>query len=283
MKQNAVPFRTSRCLRATCQVCVLAMGALTVSLSAYAANTDAAGRCQAIAGLKLDGVAIIAAKFIDTGRFTLAGESSAIAGLPAFCRVAATLRPTPDSNIKIELWMPEQDWNGRFLGTGNGGGAGKIDYHALVSGIQRGYATANTDMGTSPNANTAVGHPERWIDFGYRSTHEMTSVSKQILERYYEKPESRSYFVGCSTGGGQALMEAQRFPDDYNGIIAGAPANNRTHVHTGLLWNMQVTNLAPGVHLSPETVAFITKSVLAACVGKDGGAPGDDFLTDPRE
>jgi feruloyl esterase len=262
---------------------VLTIGMMAISSCSYAANTDATARCAAIANLKLDGVTITAATAIESGQFTPSGGTSAIVDLSPFCRIAATLRPTPDSNIKIELWMPENNWNGRFLGTGNGGGAGKLFYRSLAFGMRRGFATANTDMGTSPNADAAVGHPERWADFGYRSTHQMTVVSKQIVQAYYDKPDSHAYFVGCSTGGGQALMEAQRYPADYNGILAGAPANNRTHIHTGFVWNVQAANQPPGVQLSPETIAFVTKSVVAACAGKDGGAPGDNFLTDPRE
>jgi feruloyl esterase len=262
---------------------MLTIGMLAISSCTFAANTDAAARCVAIADMKLDGVTITAATPVETGGFTPPGGTSAIVDLPPFCRVAATLRPTPDSNIKIELWMPENNWNGRFLGTGNGGGAGKLSYRSLALGMRRGFATANTDMGTSPNADAVVGHPERWADFGYRSTHQMTVVSKQIVKAYYDKPDSHAYFVGCSTGGGQALMEAQRYPADYNGIIAGAPANNRTHIHTGFVWNVQAANQPPGVQLSPETIAFVTKSVITSCAGKDGGAPGDNFLTDPRE
>ncbi|MES2220073.1 MAG: tannase/feruloyl esterase family alpha/beta hydrolase, partial [Acidobacteriota bacterium] len=137
--------------------------------------------------------------------------------------------------------------------------------------------------GTSPNAAAVVGHPQRWADFGYRATHQMTVVGKQLIQAYYGKPQSHAYFVGCSTGGGQGLMEAQRFADDYSGILAGAPANNRTHIHTGFVWNAQAANQPPGVQLSPETIAFITQSVVHACAGKDGGAPNDTFLTDPRE
>ncbi|MGH9617373.1 MAG: tannase/feruloyl esterase family alpha/beta hydrolase [Acidobacteriaceae bacterium] len=283
MKKFALPFLLIRFIPAKLVIASLLLGTLAATDFSYAASTDATERCSAIAGMKLDGVAITAANSIETGSFVSPIKAVAISGLPAFCRVAATLRPTRDSNIHIELWMPEKNWNGRFLGTGNGGGAGHIIYRSLARGLELGYATANTDMGTSPNADAVVGHPERWADFGYRSTHEMTAVSKKIVEAYYDRPENRSYFVGCSTGGGQALMEAQRFPDDYDGIVAGAPANNRTHIHTGFLWNLQATNKAPGVQLSPATIAFITKSVVAACVGRDGGAPGDTFLTDPRE
>ncbi len=283
MVKNLLLFHSGHDFRTRWIIRVLLLGTLAAPLCAHAADTDAGARCRAIANMKLDGVTVTDAKFIDTGSFTPPGETSPIVNLPPFCLVAATLRPTSDSNIRIELWMPAKNWNGRFLGTGNGGGAGKLSYRSIALGMQRGYATANTDMGTSPHADAVVDHPERWADFGYRSAHEMTVVSKQIIKAYYDKPQAHSYFVGCSTGGGQALMEAQRYPEDYNGIIAGAPANNRTHIHTGFVWNVQAANRAPGVQLSPETIAFVTKSVVAACAGKDGGAPGDNFLTDPRE
>jgi feruloyl esterase len=283
MEKPSMLFCAGRYCITTAMSFLLMIGMLAISCCAFAANTDAAARCHAIANIQLDGVTITAAASMETGSFTPPEETSAVVDLPPFCRIAATLRPTPDSNIKIELWMPEKNWNGRFLGTGNGGGAGKISYRSLAFGMRRGYATANTDMGTSPNADAVVGHPERWADFGYRSTHEMTVASKQIVKAYYDKPQSRSYFVGCSTGGGQGLMEAQRYPEDYTGIIAGAPANNRTHIHPGFVWNVQAANQPPGVQLSPKTIAFITKSVVASCAGKDGGAPGDNFLTDPRE
>lgn len=224
---------------------------------------------------------ITSAQVVSDGTFSLPDLDKPLTELPAFCRVAATLKPTPDSNIKIELWLPETNWNGRFLGTGNGGGAGKINYRELSSGLKRGFATANTDMGTSPRASAVVGHPERYADFGYRSTHEMTVVSKTLLTAFYGKPENHSYFYGCSTGGGQALMEAQRYPADYNGIVSGAPANNRTHIHTGFIWNLQATE-TPQSQIPEEKIAWITQSVVAACAGKDGGSPEDKFLTDPR-
>ena len=283
MGKASKPSYADRRASPTCKAFCLAIAALLVSYCAYASSIDSATRCQAISQMNIEGVKITAASSVENGSFTPPGASSAIANLPPFCRVAATLQPTPESNIKIELWMPEKNWNGRFLGTGNGGGAGKLSYRSLALGMRRGFAIANTDMGTSPNANAVVGHPERWADFGYRSTHRMTVVSKQIVQAYYGKPQSHAYFVGCSTGGGQGLMEAQRYPGDYNGIIAGAPAINRTHIHTGFVWNAQAANQPPGVHLATETIAFITKSVVKACAGKDGGAPGDNFLTDPQE
>ncbi|MBE9461563.1 tannase/feruloyl esterase family alpha/beta hydrolase [Dyadobacter subterraneus] len=237
--------------------------------------------CQDLAKQIFPNAILTTVECVAKGSFTPNGATSPIADLPAFCRIAATLKPVSDSNIRIEVWLPEKGWNGRFLGTGNGGGAGAIGYGVLANGLKRGFATANTDMGTSPGANEIVGHPERWADFGHRATHEMTVTGKAITKAYYKKTIHHSYFAGCSTGGQQALMEAQRYPEDYDGILAGAPANNRTHLHTGFVWNFKVTNQIPGSFLPKEKVDLISNAVLKACGGKDGGAPGDNFLTDP--
>ncbi len=237
---------------------------------------------QDIISLKLTGVTITAVEDVPSENFTPPGGKK-LTNLPAFIRIAFTSKPTPESNIQCEIWMPKNNWNGRFLGTGNGGGAGKISYGPLVTGVIRGFATANTDMGTSPNAEDAVGHPERWADFGYRATHEMTSAAKAILQVYYKRPALNSYFIACSTGGQQALMEAQRFPDDYDGIIAGAPANNRTHLHTSFIWNLIANNQGQANEIIPQKkINLLSKLVIQNCAGKDGGAPGDGFLTDPR-
>jgi feruloyl esterase len=217
---------------------------------------------QKILALKIPGLTINDIRFMDTGAYQPAGTKTVFAGLPAFCMVAVTLQPTPASNIKVELWMPRVSWNGRFLGTGNGGGAGKIAHNQLAHGLKKGYATANTDMGTSPGVDSAIGHPERWVDFGYRATHLMTVVSRQILQAYYGKAAHHAYFMGCSTGGQQALMEAQRYPGDYNGIIAGAPANNRTHLHSGFVFNHLVTHQTEGSMLSPADLSYITQTVV---------------------
>ncbi|CAN7594220.1 tannase/feruloyl esterase family alpha/beta hydrolase [Paenibacillus sp. LjRoot56] len=231
----------------------------------------------------IEGGTVTNVQFVTDGCFTLP-DGRIISDLPAFCRVVVNLKPTPQSDINIEVWLPQEIWNGKFLGTGNGGGAGFINYTPLAFGIRRGYATANTDLGTSPNANTLIGQPERWADFGHRATHEMTVAAKEIIQVFYERSASYSYFIGCSTGGQQALMEAQRYPSDYNGIIAGAPANNRTHLHTGFLWNYKAMNPTPGrTILTKEQIDFITHTVVRQYQGKDGGAPGDNFLTDPRK
>ncbi len=237
---------------------------------------------QQIINLHIPGLTITNIQFVQTGSYTPKATNKELTNLPAFCLVAATLRPTIKSEIRIEIWMPQNNWNGRFLGTGNGGGGGGIPYGSLGEGIKQGYAAAATDMGTSRGgANGAVDNPEVWADFGYRATHEMTVASKAILKVYYGKPQHHAYFTGCSTGGQQALMEAQKFPGDYNGIIAGAPANNRTHLHTGFLLNHNVTNQDNKPLFSASDLSFITRKIVLTYAGKSGGAPGDNFLTDP--
>lgn len=246
------------------------------------AHTDTlACPCVRLAKLAIPQATITAAECIPAGQFTPPGGAQPITGLPAFCRVAAVLKPSPDSHIRIELWLPETGWNERFLGTGTGGGAGYINYGSLSMGLRKGFATANTDMGTSPDANRLAGRPEKWIDFGHRATHEMTVAGKAITEAYYRRAARMAYFSGCSTGGQQALMESQRYPRDYDGILAGAPANNRTHLHTGFIWNLRATNDIPGSQLPKAKIDLITRAVVSACAGKDGGAPGDPFLTNP--
>lgn len=245
--------------------------------------TSAQVSCESLQGVPIAGGTIISAQSIPAGDYTPPGQTVAKTALPAFCRVLAAMTPTPDSRINVEVWLPNENWNGRFLGTGSGGGAGVLRYDTgLAEGLKRGFATAFHDLGTAPNINTTVGHPEKWVDFGHRSNHQMTLAGKALVNAYYKSPPRYSYFEGCSTGGQQALTIAQRYPSDYNGIIAGAPANNRTHLHTMFLWNYNALN-APGAKLTPAKLSMVTSKVVAACAGKDGGHPSDPFLTDPRQ
>src|SRR5204863_2900543 len=150
----------------------------------------------------------------------LRGAANPYAGLPAFCRVSATLKPSSNSDIKVELWLPASGWNGKFQAVGNGGWAGTIPYTAIAAALSAGYAAAGTDTGhTGNNADFALGHPEKVIDLGYRSIHEMTVQSKVILSTYYGSAAKLSYYNGCSQGGRQGLAEAQRYPEDFDGII----------------------------------------------------------------
>ncbi len=198
----------------------------TFSISARAAS------CHAITTLVLPDTTIVTAERVTGGSFT-PPYGAPLTGLPEFCRVSGILHPTSDSVIRFEVWMPEKGWNHRFLGTGNGGFAGSIYYGQLGDSLKRGFATAGTDAGhqaDAEDASWAYHHPEKITDFGYRALHLTTERSKIIIDTFYGDPPTKSYFDACSDGGREALMEAQRFPADYDGILAGAPANNWTRL-----------------------------------------------------
>ena len=260
----------------------LAMGASALPRPALAAIS-----CTDLAGGRLGTGVITAAQAIPAGAYT-APNGVVYPNLPAFCRVTATLTPTPKSDIRIELWMPSdvRQWNGRFVGTGNGGYAGAIVYPELAATLPLGFAVINTDMGTSPSTTLdgrpLTGYPQKQIDFGYRSTHLMTQAGKEIVEAFYGRKPEFSFFTGCSTGGGQALHEAEQFPNDYDGIVGGAPAENRTNLHVSILWQYAVTHATPQ-SLIPETLLQVAlNSVLDECKLSSGSLPTDSFLTDPR-
>jgi feruloyl esterase len=275
----------------TMRAIAAAAGLLLTTMAAPAVvQARSAEDCAQLAHAAVPGASVTSAELVRAGRLSLGAAPAyapdlqqRVAGLPTFCRVHIVAVPTTDSRIGIEVWLPLDRWNGRLLGTGNGGGAGSIAYAmGMVEGLKRGFAVANTDMGTAPDINSLRDHPERWIDFGHRGTHEMTRIAKLLVRGFYDVTSFRAYFAGCSTGGQQALSAAQRYPADYDGILAGDPGNNRTHVASYFLWNYQALNAAPGSKLSSAQWGTVNRAVLAACVGKDGGAPGDRFLTDPR-
>ena len=253
------------------------LGCLLLGAPAFALD------CEGLAGLTLPDGKITLAVSVPAAELTgLTPEP--LENLPAFCRVAATLMPSSDSDIRIEVWMPAEGWNGKYEGTGNGGYAGKIAYGGLATGLRGGYAVANTDLGTSPtdseNSEVLIGHPEKWTDWGTRGTHEMTVAAKQIVAAYYGRAAERSYYVGCSTGGQQGLVEAQRFPDDYDGVIAGAPANDRTHLHMQFIWDLAVASETPESYIPPAKLKVIDQAVLEACT-REKTVPTDGFLAEP--
>ena len=212
----------------------------------------------------------------------MATVSGALGGadLPAFCRVAVTLTPSADSDIKIEVWMPASGWSGKFQAVGNGGWAGTISYPAMARALARGYATTSTDTGHStPGGSFALGHREKLIDYAYRSEHEMTVKAKAIINAFYGSAPARSYFSGCSTGGRQALTEAARFPDDFDGIVAGAAANPKTRLDTWRIWMGLQTLKDPATRIPQEKYPAIHQAVLAACDGLD--RLKDGLIDDP--
>lgn len=228
--------------------------------------------CASLVGLKVADTTVSAAEEVASGNF-VPPSGAAIADLPSFCRLAATIKPTAESDIKVELWMPKA-WNGKYLGTGNGGMAGRIDYEALANGVRRGYAVANTDLGTSAGIEGMVGRMEKIVDFGHRATHLMTTVSKDIVKEFYATAPSRSYFLGCSTGGGQGMHEAQRYPDDYDGIVAGAPGASRVPAHVAYQWAYSATQQDETTWLTVEKRKLWADKVMAACDGLDGLTDG---------
>jgi feruloyl esterase len=209
------------------------------------------------------------------------GAGTAYKNLPAFCRVAAEIKPTADSDIKIEVWMPAAGWNGKLQSTGNGGWSGAIEYGAMGQALSRGYATTGTNTGHDGGSGSfALGHPEKLIDFGYRAVHLMTVEAKAVIAAYYGRGPSLSYWNACSTGGRQGLREAQQFPADYDGIIAGAPANYMTHLEAWTLWAPAAMNATRESAIPPAKFAAIHQAVLATCDTLDGVKDG--VLEDPR-
>ncbi len=198
--------------------------------SGMVVSIDAAGSCETLTSLALPNATVTLAQPVAAGGFVQAGASGGqrdgAAKLQPFCRVALTLKPSSDSDIKMEIWMPASNWNGKFQAVGNGAFNGNINYSAMMTALSRGYATSSTDTGhTGGGASFGLGHPEKVIDFGWRAVHEMTVASKKVIASYYESGPKFSYWNGCSAGGRQAMKAAQRFPADFDGIIAGAPGS----------------------------------------------------------
>jgi feruloyl esterase len=243
----------------------------------------AAGACDNLASLVLPNATITAAAAVDAGAFSPPGGANPERwrGLPAFCRVAATLRPTADSDIKIEVWLPSTGWNQKFQAVGNGAFSGAIAYPAMAAALGRGDATGSTDTGhEGGSASFGLGHPEKVIDFGWRAVHEMTAASKRIVTAYYGGAPKFSYWNGCSAGGRQAMKEAQRFPADFDGIIAGAPGLDWTGRAAQALRLSQVVTRSEGARLSRADRELLHRAVVATCDANDGVKDG--VIENPR-
>lgn len=268
----------------------LAIFALLLVSSSLSGVAIAQTPCERLASLKLENTTIASAQLVPAGEFTPPAGQEIVPGapgyknVPGFCRVRADIKPSKDSDIKVEVWMPAQGWNGKYQGQGNGGFAGSIDYRGLAAVVSRSYATAATDTGHeggATDATWALGHPEKIVDFGYRGIHEMSDKAKALIAAFYGKAPGRSYFSSCSDGGREALMEAQRFPDDYDGIVAGAPANFWTHLVAGAAWNTQATLTDPASYVSSSKLLAISAAALASCDARDGMTDG--IISDPMQ
>jgi len=240
--------------------------------------------CEGLSDLKLPHATITSSALVAEGPFSAPvgrGNASPVS-LPARCVVKGIARPTSDSEIHFEVWLPADGWNGKYQQVGNGGWAGAIPAAGMIEPLRRGYATAGTDDGHSGGlgANWAIGHPEKLIDFGYRAVHETNLQAQVLIRAFYGKDASLNYFAGCSDGGREALMEAQRYPEDFTGIIAGAPANFWSHLFAGFLWNEQTLLKDPASRIPPAKLPAIQKAVLAQCDALDGVKDG--LIEDPR-
>lgn len=267
--------------------------AIVVSANAasQADSQNAQSSCERLSQLKLTSAKVTLAQAVAAGTFQ--GPPAAYSGqdisafyksLPAFCRVTVTATPSSDSEIKIEVWMPMSGWNNRLEGLGNGGFAGLIDYQGLGVSMAHGYAATATDAGHagSPiDAAWALGHPEKVADFGHRGIHEMTRTANAVVEAFTGHHPQRAYFDGCSDGGREALMEAQRYPDDYDGILAGAPAYYWTALLSTAVVNTQALTLEPGSFIPPAKIPSIAAAVNATCDALDGVRDG--IINDPRQ
>jgi len=250
--------------------------------------------CDKLKSLSLPDTKVTAAEFVPAGLYKGPAFPGAPAPkqqqpgipLPAYCRVALVLAPSGDSNIESEVWLPVENWNGKLQVVGNGGWAGTISFPAMAAALKEGYATASTDTGHRPNDGGgngmfALGHPEKLVDFGYRALHETTVKAKSIIATMYDKGPKYSYYNGCSTGGRQGLMEATRFPEDFDGIVAGAPANPHIHLHAADIERAMRLKKDPQMQLTQAKLATLHKAVLDACDNLDGVKDG--ILENPEK
>jgi len=244
--------------------------------------------CESLIATKLPNTTITSANTVAAGAFTPptpggpATAASQFSTLPPFCRVTATLTPSSDSDIKVEVWLPISGWNGKFQAVGNGGWAGSISYPALALALKGGYATASTDTGHTGNgAAFALGHPEKLIDHAYRAVHEMTVQSKAIIDAYYANSATLSFWNGCSLGGRQGITEASRYPADFDAIVAGAPALNAMLLHAARVAINYFAHRSPDSYIPPEKYPMIHSAVLQACDALDGTKDG--VIEDPRQ
>ena len=273
---------------------ILVGGLCAVLLAAWMSGRPliAASSCESMASLALPNATITFARTVAAGGFspsspdtpdgslTPAPAGRVFSALPAFCRVAATLKPSSDSDIKIEVWMPIANWNGKFEAVGNGAFNGTIAYTAMASALDRGYATSSTDTGHAGNtASFALGHPEKLIDFGWRAVHELAAASKTIIAAFYDTRPRWSYWNGCSAGGRQGLKEAQRFPADFDGIVAGAPGLDWTGRASQAVRGAQKLRKDEAARLSPAKAQALHAAVLHACDALDGVKDG--LIGDP--
>jgi len=242
--------------------CAAAVAALAAGL-ALARGANAAD-CAALVHLDVPGARVVAAE-----------PQPASADAPAYCRVKAVAA----DGIGMEVWLPSAGWNGRLLSVGSGGFGGRIYAASMVTGLTRGYAVTGNDTGHQGDDRAWMADRTKVRDWGHSATHLATGPAKALVAAYYGRPAQYAYFQGCSTGGAQAMEEAQFYPEDYDGIVAGAPGMSYAHLMLSFLWGLKAAD-RPGALIPDDKLALLHQAVLAACDAQDGVEDG--LVSDPQ-
>ena len=254
------------------------------------AGVAAAQSCDALKNLSLPGASVTAAEAVAAGAMPLGDVAkgtekqaqAALAKLPALCRVQISAKPGPGSDIRIEVWLPAAGWNGRLQAVGDGGLAGFIPFALMAQAMNGGYATAGTDTGhVGATVDFMPGNPDKLLDFAYRSTHELAKVAKAVIAAHYGKPPRWSYYNACSGGGRHGITSAQRFPADFDGIVAGAPSWNQARLDAARIGINLMVNRTPEHHIPAAKYPMVHRAVMQACDGLDGVVDG--IIENPRE
>lgn len=283
---------SERTMKRTHRIASVTAGAFFLTIPGIAAaqtpseSASAQARCTALSNVRLADTTIESAMLVPAkaGESTIGG---AVPGYPAFCRVVARVRSEPGSDIGVELWLPAQGWAGVFHGNGSGGFGGNfsLGYSGMAEGLRRGFAAATTDAGTAPatplEGEALIGQPRKRRDWGRLSTNVMTTTGKALTKAFYGKEARKSYYTGCSTGGQMGLIEALYYPQDYDGILVGAPVMNRTWGHAAVLSNYAAANREPGRLLSDAKLKLINDAAIATCWKQGHALAGDRFIMDP--
>lgn len=266
---------------------LVVMAIFSCTAATAATTTTAPLTCEALLQTKLPSGRVLASESVPAGAFAPPGATNPNASapfktLPAFCRVTLQLTPSTDSDIRVEVWLPQTGWNRKLQVSGNGGLGGTIPYPAMAASVKSGYAAAGTDTGhVGGNADFVAGHPEKLVDFGHRAIHETTVTAKMITTARYDSRPARAYFNSCSTGGRQALIEAQLYPDDFDGIVAGDPSWDQMRLYAARVWLNTYVNRTPAAVIPPSKYPMMHNAVLDKCDALDGVKDG--VIEDPAK
>lgn len=265
-----------------------AAAALLLSAFVLLPHTAAAASCASLAGTTVPNTTITTAQSIPAGTYT-AADGTVLPNMPAFCRLAGFVSTVPGEHVGIEVWLPTSTWNGRFEGVGNGGFGGAFVYSAMGTPLQQGFAVANTDTGHTGGTVGAIGQVLPWaqnpvtlLDWGHTSIHLMTVSAEVLVKKFYGRASAFAYYDGCSTGGAEAMEEAEFYPDDYDGIHAGSPGMDYSHLMESFLWGALPSAKNPAAALPPSALTLLNNAVLAKC-SRDQAVASDGFLNDPRD